>query len=360
MTPKARFVASAITLGIALTTLHASSQPISADTTAKEPTKEQKEEAGIRFRKGVELFKETDFQAALIEFRRAYELAPNYAVLYNIGQVYFQLLDYPNALASLERYVSEGGKAIPKSRREEVEKDIDKLKSRVATLDLTSPIADVDVLVDDVSIGRTPLPKPAVVSAGRHKITATKQGYQPFSKVIEIAGLDTLKLSLDLVEQKDTTVITPPPDTSGTVVAPPPSASVGPITTPPIKVEQPSVPWGAWVLTGGLAVGAGIAGGLALSASSELVAARGKPATKDDLANMASDVSTKALVSDILMGAAAVSGVVSIVLTVRAMGGGSASSDSGAPAPGAAPTTSGIQNLKFGVGPGSVAVSGSF
>jgi len=46
-------------------------------------------EAASRFKKGLELFKDGDYQAALIELRRANELAPNYNVLYNIGQVYF-------------------------------------------------------------------------------------------------------------------------------------------------------------------------------------------------------------------------------------------------------------------------------
>src|SRR5205809_449884 len=129
MTSKARLVALAATLGIALASAHASSQPAGGDAAAapaKEPTKEAREEAGNRFRKGFELFKEADYQAALIEFRRAYELAPNYNVLYNIGQVYFQLQDYANALTWLERYMAEGGKNITKTRKEEVERDIEK------------------------------------------------------------------------------------------------------------------------------------------------------------------------------------------------------------------------------------------
>src|SRR4051794_6696164 len=42
-----------------------------------------KEEAIARFKRGLELHGEGDFSAALIEFRKAYELAPQYRVLYN-------------------------------------------------------------------------------------------------------------------------------------------------------------------------------------------------------------------------------------------------------------------------------------
>src|SRR5262249_55177014 len=134
-------------LAVAFALALATPAPVLAQQAA--PTKEQKAEASTRFKKGLDLFKDGDYQAALIEFRRANELAPNYNVLYNIGQVYFQLQDYPSALVALQRYLDEGGSAIPSSRRADVQKDIDKLKARVANLEITSAVADSDVTIDD-------------------------------------------------------------------------------------------------------------------------------------------------------------------------------------------------------------------
>src|SRR6516165_10065019 len=119
-----------------------SSASIPAFAQPAAPTKAQQQEAATRFRKGLDLFKDGDYQAALIEFRRANELAPNFNVLFNIGQVYFQLQDYPNALTALERYLNEGGDRIPASRRAEVARDIDKLKARVANIEITTPVPD--------------------------------------------------------------------------------------------------------------------------------------------------------------------------------------------------------------------------
>src|SRR5512145_1254691 len=45
------------------------------------------EEASQRFQRAVKLYRERSFDAALAEFNRAYELSPDYRVLYNLGQV---------------------------------------------------------------------------------------------------------------------------------------------------------------------------------------------------------------------------------------------------------------------------------
>src|ERR1043165_5818761 len=62
-------------------------------------------EAGKHFQRGVTLYNEADYRAALVEFKRAYEIAPNSAVLYNIGQTYYQLQNYAAALVALGRYL---------------------------------------------------------------------------------------------------------------------------------------------------------------------------------------------------------------------------------------------------------------
>src|SRR5438876_6791259 len=81
------------------------------------PSQATMDEAAAHFRRGVDLFKEADFRGALIEFRRANQLAPSFRVLYNIGQCYLELQDYGGALRSFQAYLSEGGKGIPRDRR---------------------------------------------------------------------------------------------------------------------------------------------------------------------------------------------------------------------------------------------------
>ena len=62
-------------------------------------------------------YNEADFPAALVEFKRAYALAPAWQVLFNIGQSYFQLRNYADALVTLTRFVDEGRDRVPEARR---------------------------------------------------------------------------------------------------------------------------------------------------------------------------------------------------------------------------------------------------
>src|SRR5262245_23960832 len=61
-----------------------------------------REEARVRFERGVQLVGEEQYEAALIEFRRAFELTGEYRVLYNIAQVCNHVRDYACALQHFE------------------------------------------------------------------------------------------------------------------------------------------------------------------------------------------------------------------------------------------------------------------
>jgi hypothetical protein len=316
------------------------------------PSKEQVKEAGTRFKKGLDLFRDGDYQAALIEFRRAYELAPNYNVLYNIGQVYFQLQDYPNALTSLQRYLAEGGKNIPSSRKADVDKDIEKLLARVANFEIVTTVPDADITIDDVAVGKSPLAKPVMVSAGRHKITVSKTGFTSTTKVVEIASSETQKIPIDPVKIE----VAPAP----TPVAPP--VETAPVSTAPTEAPPPppppppqrTVPVAGIVVTSGLTVGAVVMGVLALQASSNLKTERASPtATRDSLDSAHDKTVAFALVTDILAGSAIVSAGVTLYVGLRTPSKDSAPAQPAAP-PAAATT------VRIGVGPGSLHVAGTF
>ncbi len=314
------------------------------------PSKEQVKEAGTRFKKGLDLFKDGDYQAALIEFRRAYELAPNYNVLYNIGQVYFQLQDYPNALTALQRYIAEGGKNIPSSRHADVDKDIEKLLARVANFNIVTNVVDADITIDDVSVGKSPLTKSIMVSAGKHKITASKAGFTSTTKVVEIASSETQNVPIDPVKIE----VAPPP----VVVAPPVEAGTPPPPTelppPPPPAPTRSVPVAGIVVTSGLTVGAVVMGVLALGASSNLSTLRqSSTATRDSLDSAHDKTVAYALVTDILAGSAIVAAGVTLYVGLR-----TPSKDSAPGAPPAQPTS--FTTVRVGMGPGSVKLVGTF
>jgi hypothetical protein len=249
-------------------------------------------EADAHFRRGVELYKEADYATALIEFRRAYEIDPRYQALYDIGETYDQLQDYASALKTFERYLHDGGPQISAGRRDEVQKEIDKLRTRVASVEVTVNVADVEIAVDDVPVGRSPLAAPLVVSAGRRKISATRAGKPPVTQLLELAGGDSKRLSLVV------------PD-DGAPVSPAPSGKV------------PAAPW---VVTGVLTAGAIVTGALALGASSSLKDKLNvyPNASPSDISSAHSTTFAFALTTDILIGAAVVAGGISIYFTATA------------------------------------------
>jgi hypothetical protein len=264
-----------------------------------------KAEAHAHFKRGIELYQDNDPQSALIEFRRAYEIAPAYQVLYNIGQVCFLLKDYVGALAAFEKYLAGGGDAIGADRRARVQQDIATLRERVASISIVTE-AGALVFVDGVAVGTAPLAAAVPVSIGRRTIRAAMPARDPVEKTVVVAGGDVAHVSLPFAPRSD---------------APPAPAPVG--ESHPAK----SVPWALWGLTSALAVGAGVTGGIAYAASSSAADIRKNGGSFSDYQSQQQTMRTLGIVTDIVGGSAIALAVVATIVTLSS---GGSSSGSGA------------------------------
>lgn len=340
-------------LVVALVAAIPASPAAAEGATGAPASKAAREEASTRFRKGLDLFKDGDYQAALIEFRRAYELVPSYAVLYNIGQVQFQIQDYASALSTFERYLSEGGRQIAASRRADVERDIQKLRTRIAQIDLSINVLDAEIALDDVPFAKGPFTKPLTVSAGRHKITASHDGYFPASKIVDLASNDTVKVTLDLIlrgspqAQAPVERSTPQPKPDRPSEPRRASRPSSPDTPPLNPQKKGSIPWVGWVMTGTFAAGAATFGVLALMASSDLQDKRGSfPVDAKELESGRKNTIAFGLTCDALTGAAVIAGGISLYLTVRS--------------PSSTAASSRLPAMRIGLAPGGLQASGAF
>jgi hypothetical protein len=284
------------------------------------PSATQVADAKERFRRALELHDEGNLDAARTELRRAYEIAPNYKVLFNLGQVEFELLDYPAALATFEKYLSEGGDRVPKDRRAQVESDIEKLRGRVGSIEIAVSVPGSLVAVDDVTVGTTPLLRPIFVSAGRRRITVSHSGYTSESRLVDVAGADHGTMNFELVDASRTAAPPVVVPVAAETAAPAPA----PLETPPPAPEttnRRSVPWVGWVATALFATGAGITGGLALQRSQLLASERARyGAESSELERIEKEATNFAVASDIFAGAAVFSGVISLYLTLSPSG----------------------------------------
>lgn len=269
------------------------------------PPDSGKEEGRTRFQRGIELYKEGNFHAALAEFRAANEAAPSVRIQYNLGQTLFQLQDYAGALAAFETYLGEGRDKIPEDRLREVEADIAKLRQRVATLKVTvsnvepSAAGSVSVTVDDEA---RPLVQGSLrVSAGRRKIAVTASGYQTETRILDVAGSAVVEVRFELkpIFQRGN-------EARGNVAPPP----------PPQRVPKSRAPFYVGLgATAALGAGAITFAVLASNKHSSWDAAQNQPnPSKGELDDLRSSTKTLSLVADIFTGATIAAGATSLVL----------------------------------------------
>lgn len=155
---------------------------------AKKEAAAKKNEAADHYKKGVGLFKEGDFGAALAEFRAAYQAVPSWEVLYNIGLTERRLFKYGQAVRTLNRYLEEGGKKVPADRRTSVETELSQIRSLTSKVTVKVEGAPATVLVDGEDAGKSPLAEPVLLGPGKHVIKATRDGEPDAEQTIELAS----------------------------------------------------------------------------------------------------------------------------------------------------------------------------
>lgn len=250
------------------------------------------EEASTRFKRGLQLFDEGDYTLALVEFERAYSLAPNYRALYNIALVNVQLGRYADASRTFEQYLHDGASAIPQSRRDEVAKTLQELKLRTAIVDISTNVPTAEVSLDGKPVDAARLRGPMLIDAGEHILRATSPGYQAAYRTVTLAGADRVAVRLQLVAIPEKPVV---PQERGRTVF-----------------------WPGFVATGVLATGAIVTGIVMLDARSRLTTLQNTPnSSPSQRTNDANEVNNTALAADIMTGLAVATGAVSLYLSLR-------------------------------------------
>jgi hypothetical protein len=292
-------------------------------------------EAQSHFKRGVDLYEDGDLPAAMVEFRRAYDLVPNYRVLYNLGRVAGAMHDYAAALRHYRQYLAEGGAQILPPRRAEVEAEVQKLSGRVGQLRVMVDVAGAEISVDDSSVGVSPLASPVLVNAGKRRVVVTVPNVAPVSRLVDVAGEETVTVTMS--------VPLPAPAPPPVVASPAPPSALRPAAPPPRRSRDAAHKrtWPVvltWTATGLLAAGSATAGLLALRDSRDLRDLRESyPVAYDDLVAAQNRTRTAALVADGLLAGTALFTALSLYVTL-----------------------SGPSETTVAVGPASLSLSGKF
>jgi len=303
---------------------------------------EARRKAATHFDQGVALFEEGASRAALIEFQRAYDLVPDYRLLYNIGHAQMEVHDYLRATQSYERYLHEGGAAITPERRAEVEAILRSLAGRVGRLAIQVDEPGAEVFVDDQRAGVSPLAATVPVSVGRHRVYARTSRGAVGEQILDVAGGELVEVELSLTASAPLAAEPPlrlrPPE-------PPPSRALS-------RRRRAAIV--TWSLLAPSAAAAVVTALLASRKNDDLSSALGvRPATaasKGEAEQLRDSVRRLGLASDVMTGVSAVLAVTGIVLWV---GGGDRGHDSSSDGGRAG-------SVSLGLGLGTAHVSGHF
>ncbi len=294
------------------------------------------DEGRTRFTRGIDLYKEGNFHAALAEFRAAYAAAPSYRIHYNLGQTLYQLQDYAGAVRAFEQYVREGGDKVEADRKREVDADLEKLRPRVAQISFTVNAQGAEVSIDEEPRGK--LGKEALlVSAGRRRIAVTASGFQTETRVLDVAGTQRLELTFELK-----------PIGGGSSSATRANTTEYPATHP--KSRTPF--YIGLVTTGVLGAGTVVMAIVASSKHADYQKALDVPNDKQRIDDARSSTKAAALVGDLLGGATALAGGLTILAFVLTSGDEPANAASATP-----PARVVIRPV---VGPTAAGLSGTF
>ncbi|MBN2719406.1 MAG: hypothetical protein JXX14_26380 [Deltaproteobacteria bacterium] len=295
-----QITASSVGIALFVLTLCATAQSTEADP-------------AVIFQQAVDAYDNEDYILASSLFRQANAISFNWKLLYNIGQSEAAAKRNGLALQAFEEYLTRAGDDITLERREEVVREIQRLKLIVGMLEVDAPAGAI-VMVDGEMRDKVPLMGPIMISAGiAHNVTIVFDDQQILQQNIRVSGGNTLTLKAtplatsqppeETAQTDDNTQSTTKTDSESDAVAQNHRAAT--------KTRKPLGP--ILMATGVTILGTGLAlGGIAYKNGTDLDDRypNGVPGTKSDDVDR---VNTLALTADILIpvgAAVAVSGFV--------------------------------------------------
>jgi len=265
-----------------------------------------REEARAIFERANVLMENENWEVALAEFQRSFDLYPTRSALFNLAMCEKALHRYRAALGHFADWQTRHGDAAPDAERESVARTIDEIRQLVGFLVVSSSPSGASVLVDDERIGTTPLSDPAPLDAVRHVVEVSLDGHVPIRQEILVTPLETVTLDLTLEA----------------IAEAPPDVSV-PEMPPPVEETDEGLDsawfWATASTAVALGIGGAVAGGIAIDTRADLddLASRcrdGDRASCDDGRSRVDDLDAAETATNALLFSAAGVAIAAVVL----------------------------------------------
>lgn len=206
---------------VGLLAMTLSARPAAADTPITEDARQH-------FNAGVAYMQDPDgarYAEAYQEFLTAYKASPSWKILGNLGISAMKLERDGEAVDAFTKYLEEGGQDIDPAEREQISRDLSTLKASLASLSVESTPAGA-VLIDERipptgnaivnRYGPMNGPTPVAVKAGKHRLTAQLDGYEPATFEAELLAGSRQSHAFQLQKKQAQSAL-------GPVTAPPPA-----------------------------------------------------------------------------------------------------------------------------------------
>ncbi len=155
-------------------------------------------EAQLSWDGAIELYEAGDYEGALVQFKRAYELSRQPQVLFDVGLSLKNMARYAQAIATWETELGFREK-LPKVDVQALEAAIETLRPFVSTLQLSVNEVGAVISVDGEEVGRSPLVAPVPINVGKRVIRVSKApDFLTSERTIEITKGQTAQLSVTL------------------------------------------------------------------------------------------------------------------------------------------------------------------
>ena len=151
--------------------------------------KQTRERASEHFTRGINLYKQGDYRAAIQEWVLSYCHIRHEDTLKNISEAYERLVDYEKAVAYLERYIMENPPEAVSERRTQAAY-VEVLRNLEAHVSIaTDPKGASVTLTGETGVsaeGMSDADEPLGVRKGTYVMTIEKEGYETVTKTISV------------------------------------------------------------------------------------------------------------------------------------------------------------------------------
>lgn len=174
---------------------------------AKAQPDAETEVARVRFREGVALYDQGEFEKARLAFLEAHALKPHPAVLLNLAQSELRAGRFADAANNLAAYLRESHDS---DNRERATAAFDEAKARSIELRVRVSAAGAQIFVDGIERGNSPLSNLVYLTPGSHAVRAQK-GKTKVTKVVTAQAGERLLVPLQLPLRAEPRNATPQP-----------------------------------------------------------------------------------------------------------------------------------------------------